>query len=208
MARHTGPVCKLCRREGLKLYLKGERCDGPKCSFSRRDYAPGMHAFSRRRGRVSEYGIRLREKQKLKRYYGVLERQFRTYFHRAERTKGNTGETLLALLEQRLDNVVYRLGFAPSRAAARQLVNHGHIQIKGRRCDIASALVKVGQTVSVRDGAQERVKQSVGETHASDLPGFLERTDNPPEGRMVRLPARDDIVLPVREQLIVEFCSR
>jgi len=207
MARHTGPVCKLCRREGLKLYLKGQRCDGPKCGFSRRDYAPGMHAW-RRRGKVSEYGIRLREKQKLKRYYGVLERQFRTYFRKAERTKGNTGETLLILLERRLDNVVYRLGFAPSRAAARQLVNHGHVRVDGRRCDVASMLIKVGQTVSVRPASQERVKHSVADTHASDVPGFLERTDNPPEGRMVRLPARDDVVLPVREQLIVEFCSR
>src|SRR6266403_4033324 len=148
MARHTDPVCKLCRREGIKLYLKGARCESPKCAIDRRNVAPGMHGY--RKGKMSEYGIRLREKQKLKRFYGILERQFRRYFALASRSPENTGEVLLSILERRLDNVVHRLGFAPNRASARQMVAHGHVLLNGRACDIPGMLVKAGDTVTVK----------------------------------------------------------
>src|SRR2546423_13378498 len=149
MARNTDPVCKLCRREGIKLYLKGSRCESPKCAIDRRNVAPGMHGY--RRGKLSEYGIRLREKQKLKRFYGVLERQFRRYFSLASRSPENTGEVLLAILERRLDNVVHRLGFAPNRATARQMVGHGHVLLNGKFCNIPSLLVKVGDTIAIKN---------------------------------------------------------
>src|SRR6266404_3925191 len=145
MARHLDSVCKLCRREGMKLYLKGSRCDSPKCAIERRNIPPGMHGY--RRGKPSEYGIRLREKQKLKRFYGVFERQFRRYFELASRSPENTGEVLLSILERRLDNIVYRLGLAQSRAAARQMVSHGHFQVNGRACDIPSMLLRANDTV-------------------------------------------------------------
>src|SRR5947209_9469245 len=148
MARYTDSVCKLCRREGMKLYLKGRRCESPKCPIERQRPAPGMHGH--RRGKTSEYGMRLREKQKLKRFYGVLERQFRRYFELASRSKENTGEVLLSIMERRLDNVVHRLGLAQSRAAARQLVNHGHVQLNGKHCDIPSLLLKMGDVVKVK----------------------------------------------------------
>src|SRR6478672_5104450 len=149
MARHLDSVCKLCRREGIKLFLKGSRCEGPKCAIERRNQPPGMHAF--RRGKPSEYGIRLREKQKLKRFYGVLERQFRRYFELASRSPENTGEVLLSILERRLDNVIHRLGLAPNRATARQLVLHGHITLNGHKCDIPSILLKAGDVVAVKE---------------------------------------------------------
>src|SRR5437588_10059946 len=149
MARHLDSVCQLCRREGMKLYLKGSRCESPKCAIERRNQPPGMHAF--RRGKPSEYAVRLREKQKLKRFYGVLERQFRRYFELASRSPENTGEVLLSIMERRLDNVVHRLGFAPSRYAARQLVSHGHILLNGRACDIPSMLLKPGDTITVKN---------------------------------------------------------
>src|SRR5579875_1039057 len=149
MARHIDPVCRLCRREGIKLYLKGSRCDSPKCAIERRNQAPGMHW--QRRGKPSEYGLRLREKQKLKRFYGVLERQFRRYFELASRSPENTGEMLLTIMERRLDNVVHRLGFAPNRASARQLVTHGHITLNGQHCNIPSLLLKVGDVVRVKN---------------------------------------------------------
>src|SRR5580693_9724890 len=148
MARITGPVCRLCRRDGLKLFLKGTRCDSPKCAIERRNVPPGMHGH--RRGKPSEYGIRLREKQKLKRFYGVFERQFRRYFALASRSTENTGEVLLAIMERRLDNVVHRLGFAPSRAAARQLVGHGHVSVNGKHCNIASVLLKAGDKIAIK----------------------------------------------------------
>src|SRR5262245_17116286 len=148
MARHIDSVCRLCRREGIKLYLKGSRCESPKCAIERRDFPPGMHG--QRRGKPSEYGSRLREKQKLKRFYGVLERQFRRYFQLASRSPENTGEVLLSIMERRLDNVVHRLGFAPSRAAARQLVSHGHVMLNGHACNIPSLLLKAGDTVTVK----------------------------------------------------------
>src|ERR1700731_2333359 len=149
MARHVDSVCQLCRREGIKLYLKGTRCESPKCAIERRNAAPGMHGY--RRGKASEFGVRLREKQKLKRFYGVLERQFRRYFELASRSPENTGEVLLSIMERRLDDVVHRLGFAPSRARARQLVSHGHVTVNGRACDIPSMLLKAGDTVAVKN---------------------------------------------------------
>src|SRR5436190_11254762 len=181
MGRHLDSVCKLCRREGIKLYLKGSRCDSPKCAIERRNVAPGMHGY--RRGKPSEYGLRLREKQKLKRFYGVFERQFRRYFEVASRSPENTGEVLLSIMERRLDNIVYRLGFAPSRAAARQLVAHGHILLNGRKCDIPSILLKSGDAIAVKNQArsQQQVKlniQSPGNN--PPIPDYLERTGTEP----------------------------
>ena len=208
MGRITGPVCRLCRRDGLKLFLKGSRCDTPKCAFERRSTPPGV--VQKRRPKPTDYGLRLREKQKVKHYYGVLERQFRTYFSRAERGKGNTGETLMTLLERRLDNVVHRLGFAPSRAAARQMVMHGHITINGRRLDIPSYLVKAGDLVRVKNRAK-----SLPVAHAAladfrrDVPDFLSRVEGAiPEARVDRLPAADDVSIPVQANLIIELCSK
>jgi small subunit ribosomal protein S4 len=211
MARTTDPVCKLCRREGIKLYLKGSRCESPKCAIDRRNVAPGMHGY--RRGKPSEYGRRLREKQKLKRFYGVLERQFRRYFELASRSPENTGEVLLSIMERRLDNVVHRLGFAPSRAAARQLVGHGHVMLNGKACDIPSLLLKAGDTVTVKSRPRglQLVKLNL-QDNPPPPPDFLERTGTePPEGRMARLPTRTDVdprIQEIREQLIIEFCSR
>jgi small subunit ribosomal protein S4 len=211
MARTTDPVCKLCRREGIKLFLKGSRCDSPKCAIERRNQAPGMHWH--RRSKPSEYGIRLREKQKLKRFYGLLERQFRRYFELASRSKENTGEVLLTIMERRLDNVVHRLGFAPNRAAARQLVTHGHVQLNGRHCNIPSLLLKAGDTITVkgRPRSLQLVKLHLQE-NPPPVPDFLERTGTePPEGRMTRLPTRGDVdprIQDINEQLIIEVCSR
>jgi small subunit ribosomal protein S4 len=211
MARTTDPVCRLCRREGIKLFLKGSRCDSPKCAIERRNQAPGMHWH--RRSKASEYGIRLREKQKLKRFYGLLERQFRRYFSLASRSPENTGEVLLTIMERRLDNVVHRLGFAPNRASARQLVAHGHILVNGRHCNIPSMLIKVGDTVAVKSHPRslQLVKLYLQE-NPPPVPDFLERLGNdPPEGRMSRLPTRGDVdprIQDIREQLIIEVCSR
>ena len=202
MGRITGPVCRLCRRDGLKLFLKGSRCDTPKCAFERRPVPPGV--IQKRRPKPTDYGLRLREKQKLKHYYGVLERQFRTYFARAVRGKGNTGETLMVLLERRLDNVVHRLGFAPSRAAARQMVMHGHITINGKRLDIPSYLVRVKN----RAKALQLAHRSLAEFRR-DVPDFLSRMDGAiPEARVDRLPGADDVSLPVQANLIIELCSK
>src|SRR6516164_2448772 len=175
MARHLDSVCKLCRREGIKLFLKGSRCNSPKCAIERRDFAPGMHGA--RRGKPSEYGIRLREKQKLKRFYGVFERQFRRYFELASRSPENTGEVLLSIMERRLDNIVYRLGFASSRAAARQLVSHGHILLNGRVATIASLLVKTGDVITAKSRPRtlQLVRLSMQEGHAPPVPEYLER---------------------------------
>jgi small subunit ribosomal protein S4 len=211
MARTTDPVCRLCRREGIKLFLKGSRCDSPKCAIERRNQAPGMHW--QRRGKPSEYGIRLREKQKLKRFYGLLERQFRRYFSLAARSPENTGEVLLTIMERRLDNVIHRLGFAPNRASARQLVTHGHVQVNGHACNIPSLLLKPGDTVTVksRPRSLQLVKLYLQE-NPPPVPDFLERVGNdPPEGRMNRLPTRGDVdprIQDIREQLIIEVCSR
>ena len=211
MARTTDPVCKLCRREGIKLFLKGSRCDSPKCAIDRRNVAPGMHGY--RRGKPSEYGIRLREKQKLKRFYGLLERQFRRYFEIASRAPENTGEQLLTTMERRLDNVIHRLGFAPSRAAARQLVAHGHVTVNGKACDIPSVLLRAGDTVAVKPRPRplQLVRLHLQE-NPPQPPDFLERVSvDPPAGRVNRLPTRSDVdprIGDIREQLIIEFCSR
>ncbi len=208
MARYTDPVCKLCRREGMKLFLKSTRCDTPKCAFERREYPPGMHQF--KRGKISPYGVRLREKQKLKRYYGVLERQFRRLFSIAGRAPGNTGDALLSLLERRLDNIVCRLGMARSRAQARQLVKHGHVLVNRNRVDIPSYLVKAGDVISIksRPKSQNIVKPLFAETKPN-VPEFLELTSTePPEGRVVRLPGAGDTSVPVQVQLVVEFLSK
>jgi small subunit ribosomal protein S4 len=211
MARTIDPVCKLCRREGVKLFLKGSRCESPKCAIDRRNVAPGMHGY--RRGKASEYGIRLREKQKLKRFYGLLERQFRRYFSLASRSPENTGEVLLTLMERRLDNVVHRLGWAPNRAGARQLVNHGHIQLNGRVCNIPSLLVKANDTLTVKSRPRTiGLVRTTLQDNPPPPPDFLERTNaEPPEARMTRLPSRSDVdprIQDIREQLIIEFCSR
>jgi small subunit ribosomal protein S4 len=208
MAREHGPVCRMCRREGMKLFLKGTRCDTPKCAFERREAAPGMSSF--RRGKQTDYGQHLREKQKVKRYYGVLERQFRRYFTMAERGKGNTGEALLSLLERRLDNVVYRLGFARSRAEARLLVGHGHVQVNGRRVDIASYLARAGDVVRIKDRPKSmQLVQAILAEPAHEIPDFLSRVEGPtPLGQVVRLPEAADASIPVQTQLIVELCSK
>lgn len=208
MARITGPVCRLCRRDGLKLFLKGSRCDSPKCGIERRDTAPGMHQF--RRGKQTDYATHLREKQKVKHYYGVLERQFRCYFRDASRSKGNTGNTLMTLLERRLDNVVHRLGFGSSRAQARQLVGHGHITVNGRRVDIPSYLVRAGDVIRVKNRAKSlQFVQGVLAEQKRNVPDFLALSEGPiPEGRVQRLPEAEDISIPVQTQLIVELCSQ
>lgn len=208
MARYTGPVCRLCRRDGAKLFLKGTRCDSPKCAFERRDTPPGQQVA--RRGKMTDYGTQLREKQKVKHYYGVLERQFRLYFQRAERAKGNTGDVLLTLLERRLDNVVHRLGFGISRSQARQLINHGHITVNGRRCDVPSAQVRAGDVIRVKNKANslDAVRGAQAENQR-DLPDYLAVTESQiPEGIVGRLPGPEDVSLPVDTQLIVELCSR
>ena len=208
MGRITGPVCRLCRRDGLKLFLKGSRCDTPKCAFERRPTPPGV--IQKRRPKPTDYGLRLREKQKVKHYYGVLERQFRTYFARAVRGKGNTGESLMALLERRLDNIVHRLGFAASRAAARQMVMHGHITINGRRLDMPSYLVKPGDLVRVKNRVKslQLVHAAIAENRR-EVPDFLSRIEGAiPEARIDRLPGADDVSLPVQTNLIIELCSK
>jgi len=211
MARHIDSVCALCRREGIKLFLKGTRCDSPKCAIERRDFPPGMHG--QRRSKPSEYGTRLREKQKLKRFYGILERQFRRYFELAARAPENTGEQLLSILERRLDNVVHRLGWASSRAAARQLIGHGHIMLNGRACDIPSLLLRPGDTVAVKNRPRglQLVKLAL-QSSPPRAPDYLDQTNaEPPEGKLTRLPSRGDVdprISDIREQLIIELVTR
>jgi small subunit ribosomal protein S4 len=208
MARYTGAVCRLCRRDGAKLFLKGTRCDTAKCAFERREGPPGQQPP--RRGKMTDYGVQLREKQKLKHFYGVLESQFRVYFQRAERSKGNTGDTLLSLLERRLDNVVHRLGFGLSRAQARQIITHGHITVNGRRCNIPSALVRPGDVIRVKNRVKslDAVRAAQAE-NSKMVPDFLSVTDSPiPEGIVGRMPGPEDASIPVDTQLIVELCSR
>ncbi|HZT09298.1 MAG TPA: 30S ribosomal protein S4 [Chloroflexota bacterium] len=208
MARYTGPVCRICRRFGLKLFLKGQRCFGPKCAVERRKYPPGEHGQGRRK--VSEFGLQLAEKQKLRSMYGVLERQFRTHFEEAERRPGMTGANLLSILERRLDNVVYRLGFAPSRKQARQLVRHGHFDLNGRKTDIPSALLREGDVVQVRQSSRENeyFLAAKGEMTESTVPRWLSLDPEALSGRVMRAPERDDIDTPVNEQLVVEYYSR
>ena len=208
MARQSSPVCRLCRREGQKLFLKGTRCDTPKCAFERRESPPGMNTF--RRGKLTDYGVHLREKQKVKHHYGLLERQFRKLFAMAERGKGNTGEALMSLLERRLDNVVYRLGFGLSRAQARLFVNHGHVTVNDRRVDIPSYLMRPGDVIRVKNRPKslQMAQASLAESHR-DVPDFLSRVESPvPEGHVLRMPEAADASIPVQTNLIVELCSK
>ncbi len=208
MARYTGSVCRLCRREGTKLYLKGDRCYSDKCAIARRPAAPGQHGQSRKK--VSEYGLQLREKQKAKRTYGVMEKQFRNYFKKAEKMRGITGENLLQMLERRLDNVVYRLGFASSRAQARQFVRHGHITVDGKRVDIPSYLVNAGQTIAVAQKSIDKMEyfKGIREEGEKTVPEWLQVDFEKLEGTVSHLPAREDIDTPIEEHLIVELYSK
>jgi small subunit ribosomal protein S4 len=210
MGRYLGSSCKHCRREGMKLMLKGIRCETAKCPIEKkqRNLGPGMHGW--RKGRTSEYAVRLREKQKVKRFYGLLERQFMRYFHAAERMKGNTGEILLQMLERRLDNVLYKLNFAPSRKAARQLITHGHIYVKGRKVNISDYTIKLGDKITIKDSekSKKKIKEQLASNPNFTTQAWLQVDSEKPEATVVALPSRDDVQIPVQEQLIVEFCSR
>ena len=208
MARYKDEQCRICRREGQKLFLKGSRCYTDKCSISRRNYAPGQNGQKKKK--LSEYGTQLREKQKTKAFYGVSEKQFRRYFDMASKTKGKTGEVLLQLLESRLDNVVYRLGYGSSRAQARQLVNHGQFEVNGKKVDIPSYLVKPGDVVAVREIRKDNktIKANVEENASRPVPEWLEKDNKTLSGKVVRLAAREDIDIPVAEHLIVELYSK
>jgi len=212
MAKYRGPVCKLCRREGEKLFLKGQRCFTPKCAFERRSYPPGEHGKDSqfRRRRVSDYSRQLREKQKTRRVYGITERQFRRYYRTALQERGMTGENLLRLLERRLDNVVFRLGYAESRAQARTLVTHGHFNVNGRRTDIPSMLVTEGDEIEVREGSRKRTyfKQLPEIAESKTVPDWLERDISILFGKIVKMPERMDVDANLNEQLIIEFYSR
>ncbi len=207
MARYRDAKCRLCRREGMKLFLKGARCFTDKCAIERRNYPPGQHGLNR--GKLTPFGVQLREKQKAKRIYGVLETQFRRYFHRAERERGVTGETLLKLLELRLDNVVYRLGFAASRREARQMVAHGHVQVNGRKVSVPSYLARVGDVVQLRPTSRHaaRVDDNLN-AGRGQVPQWLEAVPSERKGIVRSLPLREDIQVPVQEQLIVELYSK
>lgn len=208
MSRYIGPVCRLCRREGMKLFLKGTKCETAKCTFEKKGFAPGQHG--QRRTKLSEYGVQLREKQKLKRMWGMLERQFNTYFQRAARTKGVTGETLLQLLEMRLDNVVYRLGFSSSRVGARQLVLHGHIKVNQRKVDRPSYGLKVGDKIGIIDRPKihDLVTQGLEKTESRSVAGWLILNREGLSGEVVKVPTREEISVPVNERLIVELYSK
>ena len=208
MARYSGAVCRLCRREGQKLYLKGDRCYTNKCSVGRREYAPGQHGVSRKK--LSEYGLQLREKQKAKRYYGVLEKQFAHYFELASKRKGITGENLLAILESRFDNIVYRLGFTMSRAEARQLVRHGHFALNGKRVTVSSILVKPGDVITLREKGTglDKFKNNLEANATKVIPKWLDFDAAKFEGKMLSFASREDIDLPLEEHLIVELYSK
>jgi len=210
MGRYTGPSCRLCRREGVKLMLKGARCETAKCPMERqwRSNPPGMHSW--RRGRGSEYRLRLREKQKVKRYYGVFEKQFMKYFDAAERTRGDTGSALLSILERRLDNVVYKLGFAPSRAAARQTIVHGHIHVGGRRVSKPGMLVRPGDTITIKaaDKSKSLIRDRLEELGEPHVQNWLRLDLTKLSAEIASMPSRDDVMIPVEEQRIVELCSQ
>ena len=208
MARYTGAVCRLCRREGQKLFLKGERCYSDKCSLGVRAYAPGQHGQGRKKS--SEYGLQLRAKQTARRFYGVQENQFHHYFEIAERKQGITGDNLLRILESRLDNVVYRVGFASSRAEARQLVGHGHFEVNGSRVDIASYLLKAGDTVAIceKSRGSEKFKAIIDANGARPVPEWIDVDREQLSAKIIALPNREQIEAPVNEQLIVEFYSK
>lgn len=207
MARYTGAVCRLCRREGMKLFLKGDRCYTDKCSIGRRNYAPGQHGQSNKK--LTNYGMQLREKQKVRRYYGVLEGQFAEYFNIAEKMPGITGENLLKILELRFDNVVYRLGLASSRAEARQLVVHGHFTVNGKKADIPSMILKVGDEIQVKEKSRSSEKfKSLVENHKKTAPQWLQADPDNFAGRIIAEPTKEDIEIPIAENLIVELYSK
>ena len=208
MARYTGPQCKLCRREGEKLYLKGDRCGSVKCGVTKRKYGPGQHILGRKK--MSKYGTQFREKQKLKRFYGVLERQFSIYFKKAESKKINTGEYLLQMLERRLDNVVYLILFALSRKHARQLISHGHIAVNGRKVDISSYIVKAGDVIKPvdKDNVKNLIKTNIESSGGQKIPEWITVSNEGLEGRIMQIPTRDDISVQVDEQYVIEVCSR
>ncbi len=208
MARYTGPVCKLCRREGEKLFLKGAKCYSDKCPIALRNFAPGQHGKGRKK--TSEYGLQLRAKQKARRYYGVLEGQFRHYFEMAERKTGVTGENLLRILESRLDNIVYRLGWASSRAEARQLVVHNHFTLNGKKVNVPSLLVKAGDVIAIKADSRDsvKIKEVLEANDGRPVPQWLDVNKESFEAKVVNLPAREEIDAPVQEQLIVEFYSK
>jgi len=209
LARYRGPVCRLCRREATKLFLKGERCFTEKCAIEKRNFAPGQHGKSRR-ARIQGYGLQLREKQKVKRIFGLLEKQFRNYFERAERQRGITGEILLQLLERRLDNAIYRLGFASSRAQARLLVRHGHVRVGDRRVNIPSYILRPGEVMSVSQkySKNPQFQQSLETAKSRGTPPWLELGEDQTSGKVISLPKREDVGLPVQEQLVVELYSK
>lgn len=208
MARYTGPVCKLCRREGEKLFLKGAKCYSDKCPVALRNFAPGQHGKGRKK--TSEYGLQLRAKQKARRYYGVLEGQFRHYFEMAERKTGVTGENLLRILESRLDNIVYRLGWASSRAEARQLVVHNHFSLNGKKVNVPSLLVKAGDVIAIKADSRDsvKIKEVLEANDGRPVPQWLDVNKESFEAKVVNLPAREEIDAPIQEQLIVEFYSK
>lgn len=206
MSRYTGPVCKICRREGMKLFEKGEKCYTEKCEVEKRNYPPGVHVETR--SKMTEYGIRLREKQKVKRMYGLTENQFKRFFVMAEKTKGVTGTNLLVCLERRLDNMVYRLGFAVSRKEARQIVSHSHVSVNGKTVDVPSYLVKEGDEVAIRHKELPSVRNALESVVRRGMPPWLELDKETMSGKIRLLPTREDISVPIKEQLIVEYYSR
>lgn len=207
MARYTGPVCRLCRREGEKLYLKGDKCFSDKCPMTTRAYAPGQHGQGRKK--VTNYGTQLREKQKVRRYYGLLEGQFKKYFDMAEKMEGKTGDNFLKVLETRLDNVVYRLGFAASRAEARQLVTHGHYMVNGRKVDIPSYLISVGDVIEVKEKSKSSEKfKAIAVNNQGNAPKWLQSDVEKLQGKVIAESTREDIDLPIEEHLIVEWYSK
>jgi small subunit ribosomal protein S4 len=210
MARYTGPACRLCRKEGVKLYLKGDRCYSDKCSIDRRGKAPGQHGASSGRKRVKEYNLQLREKQKAKRYYGILEKQFKNYFIKAEKKPGQTGELLLEIIERRLDNVVYRMGMAESRREARQLVRHGHFTINGKKVDIPSYIVNQNDVIALKKGSRnsEKIKVLVENINSRTIPAWLSVDKENITATVAALPKREDIDFPIEEHLIVELYSK
>lgn len=210
MARYTGPACRLCRKEGVKLMLKGDRCFSDKCSIVRREKAPGQHGDNKGRKRVKEYGLQLREKQKAKRYYGILEKQFKNYFERAEKKTGQTGEYLLTTIERRLDNVVFRMGMADSRREARQLVRHGHFTVNGKKLDIPSYIVNVNDVITVKDASRKspRIKVLVENINGRTIPAWLSVDKDNIVATVAALPKREDVDFPFEEHLIVELYSK
>lgn len=209
MARYREAVCRLCRREGIKLFLKGQRCLTDKCEIEKRNFAPGQHGKSRR-PKIVGYGLQLREKQKLRRLYGILEDQFRAYFEKAVRTKGMTGENLLMMLERRLDNTVYRLGLASSRPAARQLVRHGHIEVSGRKVNIPSFVVTPGQEIAIRESSRnlDSVRRALDLSGGRNIPAWLQLDRDALKAKVISLPKREDVNFPIQEQMVVELYSK